>query len=48
MDNTERMTRLAEVIEELTGADFDTAAMLAQEVIDKAAAMRALEGLDPF
>jgi hypothetical protein len=48
MDSTERMTRLAEVIEELTGADFDTAAQLAQEVINKAAAMRKLEGLDPF
>jgi hypothetical protein len=48
MDSIERMARLAEVIEELTGADFDTAAQLAQEVIDKAAAMRALEGLKPF
>ena len=47
-DECARMSRLAEVIEEVTGADFDTAAQLAQDVISKAAHLRSLEGLRAY
>lgn len=47
-DDCARMSRLAEVIEEVTGTDFDTAAELAQEVISKARPMRTLESLGEY
>jgi hypothetical protein len=47
-DECARLARLAEVIEEVTGADFDTAAQLAQDVISKAAHKRTQDSLRAY